>query len=199
MSSIGRTSNAKCAFPRRASVSASVTRAVFANRRVVALSLAVTFGSRSSVMAAQRSSNASAVAVMGTYAFATKQLPSAKTDGCWLEVAPIQSDSVHVQLLCRKPAPGHHLGLLDARLPMRGKTLHYERGGATDGCRITVRFAGNHAVVVQEGTDITCGFGAFVNVSGSYVRLNGRRPRFDLAPIERPPASGRQSSRPLAD
>jgi hypothetical protein len=50
-----------------------------------------------------------------------------------------------------------------------------------------VRFAGNHAVVVQEGTDIECGFGAFVNVSGTYVRLNTRRPPFDLFPIERKP------------
>jgi hypothetical protein len=128
---------------------------------------------------------ASAVAAIGTYALATKQLPSASADGCWLEVAPAQSDSVHLQLLCRKPAPGHHLGVLDARLPMRGDTLRYERGEATDRCRITVRFAADHAVVVQEGTDITCGFGAFVNVSGSYVRLNARQPPFDLAPIER--------------
>jgi hypothetical protein len=186
---------------RGASVSAGVIRAVFTNRRALALALAGALGSRSSVAAAQRSSKASALTAMGTYALGTKQLPSTSADGCWLEVAPTQSDSVHVQVLCRKPAPGHHLGVFDARLPMHADTLRYERGDAADRCRITMRFVANHAVVAQEGTDITCGFGAFVNVSGSYVRLNARRPRFDLAPIERAPTSGpprRRSGRPLA-
>jgi hypothetical protein len=48
---------------------------------------------------------------------------------------------------------------------------------------ITVRFAGARAIVIQEGTDQACGFGAFVDVSGTYTRIDKRRPPFDLAPL----------------
>ena len=106
-------------------------------------------------------------------------------DGCWLEVAPFAVDSLRVQILCRYPAPGHHLGVVDARLPLRGDSVVYERSFAGDTCRIHVRFAGARANVAQEGSDRACGFGASVDVSGTYRRLAKRRPSFDLAPIER--------------
>src|SRR5436853_7504147 len=61
--------------------------------------------------------------VMGTYAADTQRLPSSGSDGCWLEAAPVGADSIHVQILCRYPGPGHHLGVLDAQLPSHGDTL----------------------------------------------------------------------------
>lgn len=120
----------------------------------------------------------------GTYAFATTEMPGSGRDGCWLEAAPVRADSMHLQLLCRNPAPGHHLGVLDARASMRRNMAVYETGGSAGRCRITVRFAPNRARVEQHGTDRACGFGAFIDVSGTYVRLDARRPRLDLAPIE---------------
>jgi hypothetical protein len=52
-----------------------------------------------------------------------------------------------------------------------------------------VNFAPDRAVVTHEGSgasrDSACGFGAYVDVSGTYRRLSMRRPRFELAPIER--------------
>jgi len=124
--------------------------------------------------------------VQGIYAAGTKRLPSSGRDGCWLEAAPAGANSIHIQILCRYPAPGHHLGALDARLPLHGDTLVYERRESQEECRIRVRFAGARAVVTQDGSSVACGFGAYVDVSGRYLRLNGRRPSFDLFPIERP-------------
>jgi hypothetical protein len=53
--------------------------------------------------------------VMGTYASGTHHVFAPGIDACWLEVAPSAVDSVRLQLLCRNPAPGHHLGVLDVR------------------------------------------------------------------------------------
>src|SRR5215471_15145108 len=135
------------------------------------------------VARAQPASRSGAAPPTGTYASRTTRLPdSSGRDGCWLEVAPTTADSMRVQILCRNPAPGYHLGVLDARLRRDGDTVVYERGDSTDHCRIRVRFADARALVLQEGTDQACGFGAYVNVSGTYVRLSRRRPPFDLAP-----------------
>jgi hypothetical protein len=139
--------------------------------------------------AAQQPSRPSLAAVAGTYAQGTTKLPPSKGSGCWLETAPVRADSMHLQVLCRKPAPGYHLGVIDARVPVHGDTLIYERRGSTEPCRITVRFAHSRAIVAQDGSDIACGFGAFVNLGGTYARLSNHQPRFDLFPIEKASAS----------
>src|ERR1700757_3067880 len=77
--------------------------------------------------ATQHPSQPGAAAPIGTYALGTRSLASSRDYGCWLEVAPVSADSIHLQVLCRKPAPGGHLGVLDARLPWRKATLVYER------------------------------------------------------------------------
>ena len=136
-------------------------------------------------LAAAQASRLHVPVATGTYAAGTTRLPSAGGDGCWLEVAPFAVDSLRVQILCRYPAPGHHLGVVDARLPLRGDSVVYERSFAGGACRIFIRFAGARAHVAQEGSDRACGFGASVDVSGTYRRLAKRRPSFDLAPIER--------------
>jgi hypothetical protein len=133
---------------------------------------------------AQRPSRTTA-APIGTYAIGTTVPPQTRADGCWLETAPATAELMRLQILCRYPAPGHHLGVLDARLRLRGDSLVYERHEGRDACRILVRFANGGADVVQHGSDIACGFGAGVNVGGTYARISTRRPPFDLAPIER--------------
>jgi hypothetical protein len=150
-----------------------------AGRALVAIALTAAVGH------AQHPSSSHTMRPMGTYAEATTSLPRSGKDGCWLEAAPVAADSMHIQFFCRRPAPGHHLGALDARLPLRGDTLVYERSDLGDHCRIRVRFADGRAFVTQDGSDQACGFGAYVDVSGTYVRLDKRRPPFDLAPIER--------------
>jgi hypothetical protein len=183
----------------RAKVATRATRAVFSNRSMpLMLKAAVALASVSAISAAQQVSSPNAAALMGTYAFATEQLPSSGSDGCWLEAAPVRADSMHLQVLCRKPAPGHHLGVLDARLPFSRGPLVYETDEFVGHCRITVRFAGARAIVTQAGSDQACGFGAFVDVSGTYVRLDKRRPAFDLAPLERPSGSRTRRSDRLA-
>jgi len=126
--------------------------------------------------------------VMGTYAAGTRRPPSARVDGCWLEVAPVAADSVRMQLLCRHPGPGHHLGVMDARRRFDRGTVVYETDQFVGHCRIVATFTRGRAVVTHEGSgagrDQACGFGAYVDAGGTYERLNARRPPFDLAPIE---------------
>jgi hypothetical protein len=136
---------------------------------------------------AQRASPQRGASLMGTYAMDSRQLWRPGRDGCWLEAAPTRADSVRIQFFCRLPSPSHHLGVLDARLPLHGDSLVYEANETGQPCRIRVRFAGDSAFVAQSGSDSECGFGANVYVKGTYARLSKRRPPFDLAPIERQP------------
>jgi hypothetical protein len=141
---------------------------------------------------AQRPTTPTARDVMGTYAYGTRHVFSPGVDACWLEVAPVAADSVRLQILCRHPGPGHHLGVLDVQRRFGQGKVIYETDEFVGHCRIVVNFAPDRAVVTHEGSgasrDNACGFGAYVDVSGTYRRLSMRRPRFELAPIERQPA-----------
>ena len=132
--------------------------------------------------AARPSLPPTAAAVVGTYGLGIRQLPSPRRPGCWLEVAPVAADSVHVQLRCT--TPNDHIGGFDQRLPFRGGTAAYETSQFVGHCRIVMRFVNAQVVVNQEGDSSACGFGAFVNVGGTYRRISSRRPPFDLLPIE---------------
>jgi len=173
-------------------------RAVFVRRtasRIVHVAIGV--ASIAGLGMAQQAHPPNGAALMGTYASGTTQLASSGGDGCWLEAAPAGASSMHLQVLCRKPAPGHHSGVLDARVQLRATRLVYDTDNGSGGhCRITVRFAGARAIVTQEGSDQACGFGAFVDVSGTYVRIDKRRPPFDLAPLER--SSSSPPARPVS-
>jgi hypothetical protein len=161
------------------------TRAVFIRQtasRIVYVAIGV--ASIAGLGTAQQAYPPNGAALTGTYALGTTQSASSGSDGCWLEAAPVRADSMRLQVLCRKPAPGHHIGVLDARLPLGAARLVYDTDNKVGGhCRITVRFAGARAIVIQEGSDQACGFGAFVDVSGTYTRIDKRRPPFDLAPL----------------
>jgi hypothetical protein len=135
---------------------------------------------------AQQPRQPTAASVMGSYGLGTRQLPSPKHDtGCWLETAPLTADSVRVQIRCATPSPSHHFGVLDERLAFRQSRVAYETTRFNGPCRISIRFADARAIVAQDGTSAACGFGANVNVGGSYGRITSRRPEFDLAPIAR--------------
>ncbi len=123
-------------------------------------------------------------AVMGTYGLETQELPSASRDGCWLEAAPVAADSLRIQVRCTTP-PAHHIGVFDAQEAFTKGTTVYETNKFGGRCRITMRFAEAQVVVTQDGSAQLCGFGAFVDAGGTYRRISGVRPAFDLAPIER--------------
>jgi hypothetical protein len=136
-------------------------------------------------LSAQQPHPLTAASVMGTYGLGTRQLPSPSRDGCWLEVAPLNADSVRVQVRCATPSPSHHVGVLDEHLAFRAASIVYETNQYDGHCRIAIRLASAQAIVIQEGNAAACGFGASVNVGGTYRRINDRRPSFDLAPIAR--------------
>jgi hypothetical protein len=84
---------------------------------------------------------------------------------------------------CNHGPPGYHLGFLDEYLPIRENGVVYERQTGDQRCRITIRFENTRAIVAQHGSDIACGFGAFVSVNGTYRRTSRTRPTFDLNPV----------------
>jgi hypothetical protein len=124
-----------------------------------------------------------AAAVTGTYGLGIRRRPSPRRPGCWLEVASVATDSVHVQLRCT--TPNDHIGGFEQRLRFRDGTATYETSEFAGRCRIAMSFAKAQATVSQDGDSSACGFGALVNVGGTYHRITSRRPRFDLFPIEK--------------
>ena len=123
--------------------------------------------------------------VMGTYGLETQTATTSHSDGCWLETAPAFARSIRVQIRCTTATPGHHIGAVDARLRWSGSTVVYKTTKFGGDCRITIQFTAARALVSQRGNDSDCGFGAFVNVGGTYHRISRARPRFDLFPVER--------------
>jgi hypothetical protein len=58
---------------------------------------------------------------------------------------------------------------------LKGNSAVYNQ----DSCKVTIKFAGNKAEVKVENAE-ACGFGAFVTADGSYLKANGRTPKFDF-------------------
>lgn len=123
-------------------------------------------------VSAQRPRGHDAQLVSGSYA----------QPGCGLQVAPVATDSVRVQIECNRGAPSYNLGFLDEHLPIHSGTVVHMTSEHSGSCRITIAFHGTRAVVTEDGTDITCGFGAGVSVAGVYDRTSRRSPPFDLSP-----------------
>lgn len=67
-------------------------------------------------------------------------------------------------------------GEIKTILPFKNGTALYE----SVGCRITIRFAGNKAIVDQAESGGDCGFGLNVSAEGTYKKRNGRTPKFDF-------------------
>lgn len=128
-----------------------------------------------SVALAQQQPTPAVPSVAGSYV-----LNWAGDTGCALQVAPTSADSVRLQIRCTNPPPGYHIGFLDARLPIRRDTVVYTRNEYGGPCAILVRFTSHDAT--QNGSDLACGFGASVSVSGVYRRATHTPPPFDLNP-----------------
>jgi hypothetical protein len=67
-------------------------------------------------------------------------------------------------------------GELKEILPLKNRIAVYE----SNGCRITIRFAGHRAKVQQTEREGGCGFGLNVSASGTYRKRSRRVPKFDF-------------------
>jgi hypothetical protein len=130
------------------------------------------------LMLAQSSRTSAANSVVGTY----RHFGSAH-EGCAIEVGERRADSVRVQFDCNRGAPSFHHAANDVRLPLHDGVATYENTGSEGRCTIRFVFARERVKVTQTGTDAACGFGAFVNIDGSYPRVSRRPPKFDLLPL----------------
>jgi hypothetical protein len=104
-------------------------------------------------------------------------------EGCAIEVGERRADSVRVQFDCNRGAPSFHRAANDLRLPLHNSVATYDVTSANGKCTIRFAFSGEHVRVTQVGSDVACGFGAFVNIGGTYPRVSRRPPKFDLLPL----------------
>jgi hypothetical protein len=116
--------------------------------------------------------------VVGTY-----RNVSAAHSGCAIEVGEPKGDTIRIQFDCNRGAPGYHHGANDVRVPLRDGVATSESHGSSGTCRLRFAFRGDRVRVTQNGSDIACGFGAFVEIDGTYPRVSRRAPKFDLLPL----------------
>lgn len=130
------------------------------------------------LICAQSSGTSAAKSVVGTY-----REHDRVGAGCTIEVGEPQGDIVRVQFDCNRGAPSYHHGGGDDRLRLRGGIASDESHNASGACTIRFAFDRERVTVTQRGSDIACGFGAFVNIGGTYPRVSRRQPKFDLLPL----------------
>ncbi|MCA1850594.1 MAG: hypothetical protein LC672_06005, partial [Acidobacteria bacterium] len=71
-----------------------------------------------------------------------------------------------------------NLGTADAVTTLKGDTAVFVPQD-TEGCSITLKFAGRKLIVTQSGTDADCGFGHNVSAQGTYTKRSSRPPKFE--------------------
>lgn len=103
--------------------------------------------------------------------------------GCTIEVGERKANTVRVQFDCNRGAPSYHHGANDVRLPLRNQVATYADTNANGTCRLRFAFRHERVQVTQTGSDLACGFGAFVKIDGTYPRVSRRPPKFDLLPL----------------
>ena len=117
--------------------------------------------------------------VVGTY----RHFTTARA-GCAIEVGQSKGDSLRVQFDCNRGAPSYHSGSLDVRVTLHHDTATYQTSEFNgESCSIRFDFGAGRLQLTQIGSDIACGFGAFLRVDGSYPRISRRPPKFDLLPL----------------
>lgn len=130
------------------------------------------------LLPAQRSRTDDASGVVGTYRhFGTAH------EGCAIEVGDRRSDSIRVQFDCNRGAPSYHHGANDVRIPLRNGVAVYRDTNHDGTCTLRFAFARGRVNVTQTGSDVACGFGAFVKIDGTYPLVSRRPPKFDLLPL----------------
>jgi hypothetical protein len=68
-----------------------------------------------------------------------------------------------------------HNGELQGVIPFAGDTAVYQ----SESCKVTIKFAAGKAIVTQDAEVGDCYFGANVSATGSYRKMNNRKPKFD--------------------
>ena len=104
-------------------------------------------------------------------------------EGCAVEVGERKADSVRIQFDCNRGAPSYHHGANDVRVALHNRVAAYTTNEFGSQCSIRFEFLHDRVKLTQTGSDIACGFGAFVNVDGTYPRVSRRPPKFDLLPL----------------
>jgi len=68
-----------------------------------------------------------------------------------------------------------HNGELQGVIALTGDTAVYQG----ESCKVTIKFAAGKAIVTQDADVGDCYFGANVSATGSYRKMNNRKPKFD--------------------
>jgi hypothetical protein len=130
------------------------------------------------LLLAQGARTSGSNSVVGTYRHF-----GAAHEGCAIEVGEPKADSVRVQFDCNRGAPSYHHGANDLRMPLHSGVASYQDTNSNGTCTLRFAFARDRVKVTQTGSDLACGFGAFVNIDGTYPLVSRRPPKFDLLPL----------------
>lgn len=103
--------------------------------------------------------------------------------GCTIEVGERKASSVRIQFDCNRGAPSYHHGANDVRVELRDGVATYESHSTSGTCTLRFAFARDRVRVTQNGSDLACGFGAFVTIDGTYPQVSRRPPKFELLPL----------------
>jgi hypothetical protein len=97
-----------------------------------------------------------------------------------LEVLELRGGKIKFHILALWVSPYNsenvHNGEVMSIVALDGNSAVYK----DENCSITIKFLSDKAVVTQAEDVGDCDFGANVNASGSYRKLNSRRPKFDF-------------------
>lgn len=111
--------------------------------------------------------------VTGHYAARSKSAPNS------MEVQELPSGKIKFHILAlwvsHYNRENVHNGELQGTVDLVGDTATY----AEDRCKITIRFTRTAAIVKQSDDLGDCDFGANVTATGTYRKLNSRKPKFD--------------------
>jgi hypothetical protein len=104
-------------------------------------------------------------------------------DGPSGELTVLRIDKTHYKfwLGVGKGWPGYHIGNIHGIMTVTAnRGIFKEKQDYSDSaCRLYFTFSGKSVSIVQEGTDIDCGFGAFVYADGNYKKRNAKKVTVD--------------------
>jgi uncharacterized protein (TIGR02246 family) len=113
-------------------------------------------------------------ATTGTYAWKGRE-----SAGCSLKAAQRGTDSVQVQLECNRGAPSYNSGIAEGVVRVANGSGALTITEYAKPCALRMQFSANQVVVVQEGSDVDCGFGHGVMADGTYPRTSSALPSFE--------------------
>ncbi len=111
--------------------------------------------------------------VTGTYGVSW-----ANEAGCTLLAHELGTGQLRFYLECNRGAPSFNSGRAAGTLALANGMATWVETQWSGRCEIHFTFSQSRVEVLQQGTDAACGFGGFVNASGTYRRLDARVPDF---------------------